>query len=191
VGRLESLSPAALRRLASTRFSSLILREIGRARRRVLDLSRTYPSAGRAELAQRLIDGKKALAATSGAVGGLFGLVSVPLDLVVVTYLQISLLVDIAVLHRVNLKSERAQEELLDLLGYANGAGPLVRAGPKVLGRIAVALFERGGLPGLGRAVPVVAAPLTAWLNNRALARVGREAVRYYSREGRRQRADG
>ena len=107
--------------------------EIGRARERVAELERTYPSADRRELAQRLIDKKKAIAGTSGAVSGLFGLVSVPIDLTFVTYLQISLLVDLAVLHKVNLKSERARDELLDLLGYANGVGPLVRAGPKVL----------------------------------------------------------
>jgi hypothetical protein len=114
----------------------------------------------------------------------------VPLDLVFVTYLQVSLLVSIAVLHKVNLKSERAQNELLDLLGYANGTGPVLRAGPKVLGQIAVALLQRGGLPWLGRAVPVIASPLTAYLNNRALKRVGDEAMRFYSKEGKKQKAD-
>ncbi|MBI5547922.1 MAG: EcsC family protein [Deltaproteobacteria bacterium] len=186
---LDSLTPKQLKKLANERFSTLVLAEIRRARERIAELERTYPSASRKELATRLIDAKKAIATTSGAVSGLFGLVSVPVDLVLVTYLQISLLVDIAVLSRVNLKSARAQDDLLDLLGYANGTGPLVRAGPKVLGRIAVSLLHRGGLPWLGRAVPVVAAPLTAWLNNRALKRVGDEALRFYAREGKRQKA--
>jgi hypothetical protein len=189
VPSLASLSPRELKKLANERFSTLVLAEIRRARERIAQLERTYPSAGREELARRLIDAKKGIATTAGAVSGLFGLVSVPLDLVFVTYLQVSLLVDVAVLSHVNLKSARAQGELLDLLGYANGAGLLVRAGPKVLGRIAVSLFERGGLPFLGRAVPVVASPLTAYLHNRALRRVGQEALRYYTREGKREKA--
>jgi hypothetical protein len=191
VPKFSSFSPAQLKRLANQQFSTLVLAEIRRARERIADLSRTFPSAGRQELAERLIDKKKTIATTAGAVSGLVGIVSVPLDLVFVTYLQIALLVDIAVLCHVNLKSERAQNELLDLLGYANGTGPLVRAGPKVIGRIAVALLEAGGLPMLGRAVPVVASPLTAWLNNRALKRVGDEAMRFYAREGKRQKAEG
>ncbi len=181
-------TPKKLKELANARFSDLVLSEIGRARDRVAELERTYPSAGRRELGQRLIDKKKAIAGTSGAVSGLFGLVSVPLELSFVTYLQVSLLVDLAVLHKVNLKSERARDELLDLLGYANGVGPLVRAGPKVLGRITQAILARGGLPGVGRAVPVVAAPLTAWLNNRSLSRVGTEGLRHYSQEEKRRK---
>jgi hypothetical protein len=185
-----SFTPRQLKKLANEKFSTMVLSEIHRARARISALQSTYPSADRREIAQRLIDAKKAYATTGGAVSGLFGLVSVPLDLVFVTWLQTSLLVDIAVLSGVNLKSPRAQDELLDLLGYANGTGPLIRAGPKVVGRIAVALLQRGGLPSLGRAVPVIASPLTAYLNNRALARVGAEALRYYSKEGKRQRAD-
>jgi len=190
VADFAKLTPAQLKKLANQKFGDLVLAEIHRARARIANLERTYPSADRAELATRLIDSKKTIATTGGAVSGLFGLVSVPLDLVFVTYLQISLLVDIAVLSKVNLKSQRAQDELLDLLGYSNGSGPMVRAGPKVLGRIAIALFERGGLPALGRAVPVVASPLTAWLNNRALAKVGQEALRFYTREGSRPKGD-
>ena len=184
---MSVLSPRELRRLANLQFSSLVLAEVGRARKRVTDLERAYPSADRDELARRLIDKKRAIASTSGAVSGLFGLASVPLDLVLVSYLQISLMVDVATLCRVSLKSARAQDELLDLLGRSNGVDPAVRAGPKVLGRIAIALLERKGLPVLGRAVPVVAAPVTAWLNNKALARAGREAFRFYTREGRRE----
>ncbi len=105
-----------------------------------------------------------------------------PADLLVVTYLQTVLLVELATLHHVNLKSERGRDELLDVLGYANGVGPIVRAGPKLLGRIALTLFEKASLPTLGRAFPVVAAPVTAYLNNRALDRVGVEGIRHYGR---------
>ncbi|HCF62503.1 MAG TPA: hypothetical protein DFS52_31505 [Myxococcales bacterium] len=176
----SSLGPSQLKKIANQRFSHLVIAEIGRARERIAELQRTYPSAKPKELAQRLTDSKKAIASTSGAVSGLFGLFSVPLDLVLVAYLQLSLIVDIAVLHKANLKSARAQQELLDVLGYANGAGPLVRASPRVFGKLATTLLQRGGLPRLGRAVPVIASPLTAWLNNRALARAGREAMLFY-----------
>lgn len=185
---VSSLTPTHLKKIAGLQFSRLVVSEIGRARKRIAELQRTYPSAQLPELAQRLTDGKKTIASTSGAVSGLFGLVSVPLDLVLVAYLQLSLMVDIAVLHKVNLKSSRAQQELLDLLGYANGAGPLVRAGPRVFGRIATSLLQRGGLPRLGRAVPVVASPLTAWLNHKAIARAGREAMIFYGRQEKRAR---
>jgi hypothetical protein len=188
---LSDLGPRQVREIANQSFSNLVISEIGRARDRIADLERNYPSAGRKELATRLSDAKKALASTSGALSGLFGIVSVPLDLVAVVYLQISLMVDIAVLHRVNLKSAVAQRALLDLLAYANGSDPLVRASPKVIGRIAMAVLQRGGWTSFGRAVPVVAAPLTAWLNNRALARAGREAMLFYHRERKQQRAAG
>ncbi len=186
---LSSFSSNQLRRIAGQSFSGLVLGEIGRAKERVSDLERTFPSAERRELARRLVDSKRALASTAGAVSGLFGLLSVPLDLVFVTYLQVSLLVDVATLFRVNLKSERAQSDLLDLLGYANGTGPILRASPPLVGRIAMTVLQRRGLPAMGRAVPVVAAPLTAWLNNKALARAGDEAIRFYARETGRQKA--
>ena len=180
---VTSLTPAHLKKIANLQFSKLVVAEVGRARERIAELQRTYPSAEPREIAQRLTDGKKTIASTSGAISGLFGLFSVPLDLVLVAYLQLSLMVDIAVLHKVNLKSARAQQDLLDLLGYANGTGPLVRAGPRVFGRLATALLQREGLPRLGRAVPVLASPLTAWLNHRAIVRAGREATIYYGRQ--------
>lgn len=166
------------------RFDDFVLAEIGSARRRIQELEKEFPSADSRELANRLIESRKKLAATSGAVSGLFGLVSVPADLVVVTYLQIALLVELGTLYKANLKSDRGRDDLLDLLGQANGVGPVVRAGPKLIGRIALTLFSRGGLPGVGRAFPVIAAPITAYLNQRALDRVGQEAIAHYSRGG-------
>lgn len=169
-----------LKDLASTRFGDLVVAEVGRARARIGALERTYPSAPRREIAQRLIDTKKAVAGTEGAVSGLFGLFGVPADLVFVTYVQIALLVEIATLYRVNLKSRRAQDELLDVLGYANGVAPVVRSGPKVVAAIAKALLTRGGLPSVGKAFPVVGGIVTAYLNNRGIQRLGEEALRFY-----------
>jgi hypothetical protein len=69
---------------------------------------------------------------------------------------------------------------LLGVLGEANGVGPLQRAGPKVLGRVAAVLAEKSGFAQFGRAMPLVAAPLTAWLNNHHIQVVGEAALRQY-----------
>lgn len=184
---LERFSPDNLKKLASARVSDVVLKELGRSKERVANLEKTYPSASVREKAQRLIDGKKAIAGTVGGVSGVFGLVSVPADLLIMTYLQIILLVDIATLYRANLKSDRGRSELLDVLGYANGVGPFQRAGPKMLGSIAGKLLERGGLGTIGRALPLVAAPITAYLNNQHIQAVGDEAVRFYEGFGKAQ----
>ena len=178
--QMRKLTPAELKKLANQRLSDVVLSSLARSRRRVSALIRRYPSAEQRELAQRLIDTKKEIASMVGGVSGVFGLVSLPADLLVMSWLQIGLLVDIATLHGVNLKSPRARRELLDLFAYANGLGPLQRAGPKVLGKVAGKLLERSGLTTFGRALPLVAAPVTAYLNNRHIQSVGDQALRYY-----------
>jgi uncharacterized protein (DUF697 family) len=185
---LRRFTPGNLRKLASTRINDLILRELARSKERVSQMEKSYPSADQREKAQRLIDGKKAIAGTVGGVSGVFGLVSVPADLLVMTYLQVVLLVDIATLYRANLKSDRGRTELMDVLGYANGVGPFQRAGPKMLSSIAAKLLERGGLSSIGRALPLVAAPITAYLNNQHIQAVGEEAVRFYEGFGKAER---
>ncbi len=157
--------------------------EIGRCRGRVEGLREKYPSANSQELAQRLTDHKKTWAATGGAVSGLFGLALVPADLMFVTVLQLMLIMEIALLHKVNLKSQRAREEVFEVLGYSNGADTVhlaSRAGPKVLARIAETVLTRRGLEQLGRVVPVIASPVVAYLNNRDLQRAGDAALRFY-----------
>jgi uncharacterized protein (DUF697 family) len=178
--KLKGFNPSELRKLANERLSDAVVQEVGRARTRVLELEQRYPSAGLREKAQRLVDSKKNAAGLVGGISGVFGLASVPADLMVMTWLQLSLLVDIATLYKVNLKNPRARADLLDLFGYANGIGPLERAGPKVVGKLAGVLLEKGGLKTIGRALPVVAAPLTAYLNNQHIQTVGDEAVRFY-----------
>jgi hypothetical protein len=81
------------------------------------------------------------------------------------------------------LKSERARSEVLDLLGYANGVDQLhvlLRTGPKLLARVVQVLLARKGLITLGRALPVLAAPISAHINNRDIQRAGEAALRYY-----------
>ncbi len=168
---------------ARQRLWQLYVGEIRRCRRRVDELREKYPSASTVELAQRLTDTKKTWASTGGAVSGLFGLVLVPADLVFVTALQLTLIMEIALVHRVNLKSDRARDEVFEVLGYSNGADTVNlagRAGPKVLARVAEKLLTKRGLAQLGRMVPVLASPVVAYLNNRDLQRAGQAAARFY-----------
>jgi hypothetical protein len=151
-----------------------------RAKKRVAALTRRLPNASPRDLGWQSIDSAKNLAALSGSVSGVFGLVSVPADLVVMTWLQIHLLADIATAYEVNLRFPRARTQLIEVLGEANGIGPLKRAGPKLLGKVAAVLAERGGFATLGRAFPLVAAPITAWLNNQHIQTVGEAALRHY-----------
>ncbi len=157
--------------------------EIARCRGRVDEVRGKYPSANADELAQRLTDTKKMWASTGGAVSGLFGLMLVPADLLFVTALQLTLIMEIALLHKVNLKSDRARDEVFEVLGYSNGADTVNlagRAGPKLLARIAEKALMKRGLEQFGRAIPVLASPLVAYLNNRDLQRAGDAALRFY-----------
>ena len=167
----------------SDRLSRLYLAELGRARRRVEELRTRYPSASVSELVDHLISSKKSWAGTGGAISGLFGWLTLPADLAFVTALQLSLIIEVALVHRVNLKSDRAKEEVLEVLGYSNGADTAsfaARSAPQIVSRVAQALLSRGGLKGLGRAVPLLAAPLSAYLNNRDIQRAGEAAMRFY-----------
>jgi hypothetical protein len=177
---LGALRPKELRRLSNERLTVLIEQEARRAKDRVDELQRTYPSAGTREIAQRLVDQKKQLASMIGGVTGIFGAVTVPLDLVGMAYLELSLLVDVAHVFKLNLRSDAAKQELLDLFGYANGIGPTQRSSPKVLGSLAAMMLRRGGLSTLGRAMPLVAAPISAYLNNQHIQKIGEAAVRHY-----------
>lgn len=177
---LKKLSPAEVRRMANTRLMDLVQAELTRSRQRITELEQRYPSAPLREKAQRLIDEKKGVAGMVGGVSGVFGLMGLPADLTVMAWLELQLLVDVATLYKVSLKSERARGELLDLYGNATGVGPLQRSGPRVLGKLAEVLLRQGGLQTLGRAMPLVAAPVTAYLNNQHIQKVGDFAVRHY-----------
>jgi hypothetical protein len=177
---LRSLGPKGLKRLAGMRLSTVVLQESRRAKKRVSELKTRYPSAAARELAQHLIEQKKQVAALVGGISGAFGLVGIPADWVAMAVLEVQLLVDIATAYEVRLEFARSREELLDVLGTANGVGALGRASPKVVGKLAQVLFERGGLSSLGRAFPLVAAPLTSWLNNRDIQKLGDAALIHY-----------
>lgn len=180
VKQVRRLSPKNLKKVADERLTDLIEKEVVRARARVEDLQQRYPSAGPRELSQRLVDSKKSLASMVGGVTGVFGVVTVPVDLVGMLYLQLALLTEVATVFKQPLKSERERQELVDLLGYANGIGPVQRSSPKVLGSIAALVLAKGGLKSLSRAMPLVAAPISAYLNNQHIQKVGDAAVRHY-----------
>ena len=178
---LRQLTPSALKELARARLDDLVLAEVGRSRARVNELEKRYPSADVKELAQRLIDAKKSVASAVGGVTGAFGLLGIPGDMLVMSWLQVVLVVDAATLFKVNLKGERARAEVLDVLGYATGVGSLTRAGPRLLGTLAGKLLEKGGLQALGRSLPLAAAPISAYLNQRHIQQVGDQVVRFYA----------
>jgi hypothetical protein len=115
-----------------------------------------------------------------GGVTGVFGVFAVPPDLLVMAWLELLLLVDIASLYKVNLKSDASCDELLDLFGEGNGIGPFTRSAPRALGSVVALILARGPLKAIGRAVPMIASPVSAWLNNRHVQRVGDAAARHY-----------
>jgi hypothetical protein len=162
-------------------FERWLLDEIGHARGRVAELSHRYPAASKRELGQRIIEDKKQVAQTGGAVAGLLGLAAIPADLALVAYLQLTLVVELAVLHGVNLKGASGREQLLDVLGFRQGdLAAAVRAAPLVASRLSKVAMRHLGWRTLGRVVPVVAAPVSAWLNRRDIQRTGDAAVRRF-----------
>ena len=177
---VNALSPSKLKSLANERLSDLIDKEAVRARASLDELQQRYPSAGPRELSQRLIDSKKQVASMLGGVTGIFGAVTVPVDLVGMVYLQLVLLVEVGTVFKADFKNERGKKEVLDLFGYANGIGPVQRASPKVLGSLAAMVLTKTGLKAIGRAMPLVAAPISAYLNNQHIQRVGDSAIRHY-----------
>lgn len=177
---VDAVSPSKLKSLADARLSVLIDTEAAKARVSLDELQRRYPSAGARELSQRFIDSRKQVAGVLGGVTGVFGAVTVPLDLLGMVYLQLALLVEVGTVFKADFRSERGKQDVLDLFGYANGIGPVQRASPRVLGSLAAMVLAKTGLKTLGRAVPVVAAPISAWLNNQHIQRVGESAIRHY-----------
>lgn len=162
---------------------SWLLNELGRARVRIARLQEAHPQADRAQIAQRLIDEKKRQATSGGLVVGLFGWLSIPADVAMVGWMQFTLAIELALLHGVNLKSASGRAELFDLLGFKGselGLLTLVQAAPRLARRASSALARRVGWRTVGRTVPVLAAPITAWVNNRDIQALGDEAIRRF-----------
>ena len=171
-----------VRELADGGLEKWLLTELPKARERVTTLRERWPSDDPRALARRLIDDKKKWARAGGAVSGLFGLATLPADLAFVAWLQVGLIVEIAVANERHMKSARAREEVIDIFVAANGlAGPALRASPKAVARVAETLLVKRGMRLLGRLVPVVSAPVSAFLNDRDIERAGLAAIRHYT----------
>ena len=153
-----------------------LLAEIGRARTRLAELRHRHPDAEAAELARRLIEDKKQLAARGGAVTGFFGIASVPADVALLGYLELTLAIELAVLHGVNLKAPGGRQQLLELFGWERGFSLRLLV-PALAARTGRSLLRRSAWKAVGRTVPVLAAPLAAWLNNREIQRLGEAAL--------------
>lgn len=170
-----------LKKFADDRLAQWILSETARARLRVRDVRERYPSAPLGEQAQRLLDEKKKWASSGGLISGVFGLMTLPFDFALVGYLQLSLIIDLAILNDRHLKSTAARRELFQILLAANTvAETQAAASPRALSRLAERLLAKKGMRFLGKLMPVVAAPITAALNNRSLERASEEAMRFY-----------
>lgn len=182
---MRRLSPKNLKKLSTEKLSDFIEKEAVRARVRIDELQQRYPSAGPRELSQRLIDSKKSVASMVGGVTGVFGVITVPVDLLGMVYLQLSLMTEVATVYKQSLKSERERQELIDLFGYVNGIGPVQRASPRVMGSLARVLLARGGLTSISRAMPLVAAPISAYLNHQHIQEIGDASVRHYDGWGK------
>lgn len=184
---LGRLSPQRVRALGQLSLTELVERESHRAKVTVEALVQRYPSAGPRELTAHLVDEKKQLASMVGGVTGVLGLVAVPVDLLGMVYLELALMTEVATVFKVSLKSARARQELVDVFSDANGIGPLKRSSPRVLGSLAAKLLAKGGLQTLSRAVPFVAAPISAYLNHQHIQRIGDRALRHYGGWGQAQ----
>lgn len=158
-----------------------LLQQVARSRVRIAELEQRHPGASKALIAQKLIEEKKGMATSGGAIAGMFGLMAIPADLVLVSFLQLQLAVELAVLHGVNLKGPSGRAQLLDILGFGEREyESLVRAAPVLATRVAGAFLRRLGWRTVGRAVPVLAAPITAFVNGRDIQRVADEAMRRF-----------
>src|SRR5688572_15675979 len=88
---LKKLKPAELNKLANAKMSDIVLKELARSRKRVTALEEKNPNLAPRDLAQKLVETKKSLAGLVGGVSGVFGLASVPADLLMMVYLQLVL----------------------------------------------------------------------------------------------------
>lgn len=160
-----------------------LLRELTRSRLRVAELQHLHPDADKAELSRRLIDLAKDRAATRGMVAGLFGWMSIPADVAQVAWMRLCLAIDLAVLHGVNLKSRSGRAELFDLLGIEGGEPNLrnlAKTTPRWMRSATSSMVKRMGWRTIGRTIPILAVPISAWVNGKDIEQMGRDALRRF-----------
>lgn len=146
-----------------------------------IDIIRTRePHASSDRIARVLLDRWTTLAKVEGGLTGVLGWVGIPLNFLLFAYCQLAVTVGIAEAYGVQLRGEAGEEALVDVIGRVHGLEDVVRASPRVLGAVAKALAMKYGLGTIGRMVPVLAAPVSARLNERELRRVGEAAMQRF-----------
>jgi hypothetical protein len=168
------------REAAKTRLRDLIAQERNRARLHIQFIRQSEPVASNDRVAHILVERWSTVAAVEGGLTGAFGLIGVPLNLLLVAYFQLALVVSIAEAYDVGLEGDTGEEAILSVIGRAHGVEDMVRASPRLLGELAKALALRHGLGTLGRLVPLAASPISAKLNQRDMGRIGGEALRRF-----------
>lgn len=169
-----------LRDLARRRLSQLIEDEQKRARFHIGLIRREDPPPSNDRVAQTIFDRWVKVATVEGGLTGAAGFAGVPLNFVLFTYFQVAMVVSIAEAYNISLTGEAGEEALLGVIGKAHGFDDLVRESPRILGEIAKAIALRHGLTAFGRLIPMVAAPISAFLNSREMRRTGNEALRRF-----------
>ncbi len=165
---------------ARQRLQDLLEQERKRAQVHIQVIRRAEPSASNDRVANVILDRWAKVAAVEGGITGFFGLAGVPMNLLLFTYCQVAVTVSIAETYGIELRGQSGEDALLDIIGKAHGVEDVVRNSPRVLGALARALAFRHGLGIVGRMVPMLAAPISARLNQREMQGVGREAMRRF-----------
>lgn len=162
---------------ARRRLRDLIEQERKRAQFHIELIRRVEPSASRDRLANVMLERWTRLAKLEGGITGVIGFAGVPLNLLLFTYCQLAVTVSIAEAYGIELRGDSGEEALVDVIGRVHGVEDLIRASPRVLGSLVRAIAVRHGLGVFGRLVPLVAAPISAKLNEREMRRVGQAAM--------------
>ncbi len=173
-------SKSSIKENARKRLGELIAQERKRAQLHIRLIRQNEPAASNDRVAQVIVDRWVKIATVEGGITGTIGFAGIPLNFMIFAYMQLAMVVSIAEAYQVLLEGESGEEAVVDVIGRAHGVEDVIRAGPRVLGAIAKALALSRGLSTLGRLIPMVAAPISAKLNEREMSKVGREALRRF-----------
>lgn len=168
------------RAAARKQLRELIEQERKRAQFHIDLIRRTEPQASKDRLANVLLERWTTVAKVEGGMTGVLGFLGVPLNLLLFAYCQIAVTVSIAEAYGIELRGDGGEEALVDVIGRVHGIEDVIRSGPRVLGALARALAIRHGLGAVGRLVPLLAAPVSAKLNEREMRRVGQAAMQRF-----------
>ena len=169
-----------LKKYAQTSLAELIRQEKRRAQIHIKIIRYTEPDASSDRLSEIMLSRWTKLASIEGGMTGAAGVLGIPTNLLLFSYCQLAAAVSVAEAYNYSLEGRAGEDAILALLGDVHGINDLVRSGPRVFGALAKTIALRHSLPALGRAIPLVAAPISAKLNERDMRRLGREARRIF-----------